>query len=141
MRSAPAIAFEYRPSRRLAALAGAVALLAVIAVAASGLPEWLKVALIVAVPIHAGWALRRFLAPPWVRVAHDATGWRLVDRTNEAVTTVLVGHVERGPLLVLEFRTPDRPRFHCVLTPDVLDADTRRRLCLVLARGAEPPTT
>ena len=139
MRSAPAIAFDYRPSRRLALVSGAVALLAVVAVAASGLPDGLRVALVVAVPIHAAWVLRRFLAPPWVRVAHDAAGWRLVDRANEAVTTVLAGHVERGPLLVLEFRTPDRPRFHCVLTPDVLDADTRRRLRLVLARGADPP--
>ncbi len=137
MRSAPAIAFDYRPSRRLAAAAGLLAGLAVVAVAASGLPAGLRIALGVAVLLYAGLALRRFLAPPWLRIARDASGWRLVDRAGEAVATTLAGHVQRGPLLVLAFITPGWPRFHCVLSRDGIDADTWRRLLLVLARGGE----
>ncbi|MBN8480830.1 MAG: hypothetical protein J0L88_04475 [Xanthomonadales bacterium] len=140
MRSAPAIAFDYRPSRRLAVAAGLLAALAVLCVLLSGLPIGLRALLVVAVPLHALVTLRRFLAPPWVRIAHDAGGWRLVDRAGEAMATTLAGHVRLGPLLVLDFATPERPRFHCVLTPDVSDADTRRRLHLVLARGSDAST-
>lgn len=141
MRSAPAIAFDYRPSRRLAVAAGLVAALAVASVLLSGLPIGLRASLAVAVPLYAGYKLRRFLAPPWVRIAHDAGGWRLIDRGGEGVASTLAGHVRRGPLLVLDFVTPERPRFTCVLSPDVIDADTRRRLLLVLARRDPPPPT
>ena len=139
MKSAPAITFDYRPSRRLAIAATGVAALALVAVAMSGLPLVLRVVLAVVVVTCACIELRRFLQPPYVRIARDATGWRLVEPGGEVFAATLAGHVRRGPLLVLDFRVIGRRRFHGVLTPDVLDADVLRRLLLILARGADAP--
>lgn len=138
MKSAPAIAFDVVPSRRVAAVAAAVALLAVVAVMLCGLPLSLRLLLAVLVVVLAVRGLRQFLAPPWTRAVRDPSGWRLVGRDGHAVAATLAGHVRRGPLLVLDFRVPDQSRFHCVLTPDVIDADLFRRLWLVLARGPDP---
>lgn len=139
MKSAPAIAFDYRPSRRLAFAAGGLAAMAIVALSVSGLPLLVRGVLAAIVVAYAGIGLRRFLAPPCVRIARDATGWRLVEPGGEAVAATLAGHVRRGPLLVLDFRVSGRPRFHAVLTPDMLDTDTRRRLVLILARGSGAP--
>jgi toxin CptA len=140
MKSAPAIAFDVVPSRRVAAAAAAVALLALVAVVICGLPAWLRVVLAALVIVYAARGLRRFLMPPWTRVVRDASGWRLVDRDGSAVAATLAGHVRRGRLLVLDFRVHGQRRFHCVVTPDVIDADVFRRLWLVLARGPEVVT-
>ena len=133
MKSAPGIAFDYRPSRVLAALAAAIAVLAVCAILASGLGTLPKAILVVVIPLLAAYSLRQFLIPPFVRIARDAGGWQLVTRDGERVTTTLLRHVRLGPLLVLEFDQPPRRRFRCVLAGDVVDAGLRRRLLLVLA--------
>lgn len=133
MKSAPAIAFDYAPSRRLAAIAALVAVLAVVGVLTSGLAPSLQAILIVFAPIYAVVGLRRFLMPPFVRIARDASGWQLVGRAGDGVAATLRRHVRLGPLLVLEFARAPRQRFLCVLTPDAVDAELRRRLLLVLA--------
>lgn len=137
MKSAPGIAFDYRPSRLLAALAAAVSVLAVCAILASGLELPAKAILVVVVPLLALVTLRRFLATPFVRIARDATGWQLVTRQGDCVAATLRTHVHLGPLLVLDFDPAPRRRFRCVLVGDVVDAGLRRRLLLVLA--SEPP--
>ena len=133
MKSAPGIAFDYRPSRRIAAIAAVIALLALIAILKSGLGLSIMIILIVVLPIYALIALRRFLNPPFVRVARDATGWQLVSRDGDSTVTTLRSHVRLGPLLVLDFPVPGQRRFHCVLASDVIDDELRRRLLLVLA--------
>ncbi len=142
MKSAPAIAFDYRPSRRVAAAAATIAVLAIVAILASGIGTPARLVLIVAVSAHAAWSLRRFLATPFVRVTRDAGGWQLVTREDERLAASLRGHVRLGPLLVLEFAVPGRRPFRCVLAGDVIDTELRRRLLLVLAReprGAAVP--
>lgn len=133
MKSAPAIAFDYAPSRRLAAVAALMAMLAVVGVLKSGLAPSPQVILAVLVPIYAVIGLRRFLVPPFVRVARDASGWQLVGRAGDGVAATLRTHRRLGPLLVLEFELATRQRFRFVLTADVIDAELRRRLLLVLA--------
>ena len=133
MKSAPGIAFDYRPSRRIAAIAGVIALLALFAVLKSGLDLSITVFLVVVVPVYAMFALHRFLEPPFVRVARDATGWQLYSRDGDSIAATLRGHVRLGALLVLDFSLPGRRRFHCVLASDAIDDELRRRLLLVLA--------
>ena len=47
----------------------------------------------------------------------------------------LVAHVRLGSWVVLDFRGTGRRRFRAVLGPDNIDADTRRRLILLLSRA------
>jgi len=132
MKSAPEIAFDYRPSRRLAGAAGAVGLLAVFAVVVAGMPAWLKLIAVPAVLVAATLALQKFLACWVTHVAHGAGGWRLRDREGVEVPATLRAQSRLGRLLVLEFSAPPRS-VRCVITLDVIDADTWRRLRLVLA--------
>ncbi|MEO8010655.1 MAG: hypothetical protein ABI650_03315 [Dokdonella sp.] len=133
MKSAPTIAFDIAPSRRLAALALVIVLLAVIAVVLSGFAFAVRLAVAMAVVAAGAHALKRFLEPGYRRVARDSSGWQLVSDGGDALPATLVGYSRLGPFLVLEFLLgPDR-RYRCVLTPDVIDADVRRRLLLILA--------
>jgi hypothetical protein len=80
-------------------------------------------------------ALRRFARPRFERVAYGAIGWTLAVANAEATPAELVAHRRLGPWLALDFRTVGRERFRIVLGPDNSDADTRRRLALMLARA------
>jgi hypothetical protein len=134
MKSAPTIAFDHHPSRRIAGIALAVALAAALApwltdlaLPARGLLSLLALA-------FAAFALRRYLQPAFRRIAHGAAGWVLVDEAGREHTATLHGHARLGALLTLDLRHA-RGRFRVVLAPDNLDADTRRRLVLLLARA------
>ncbi|WP_440221586.1 hypothetical protein ACQQ2N_10770 [Dokdonella sp. MW10] len=135
MTSAPAIALELAPSRRLALGAGAVAVLAVVAIAASGMPPVIQlVSMLVATSI-AVVSIRRQLRPGWTRVTFDRSGWQLVDVASDVVPVTLRGHARLGPLVSLDFAVPERPRFRFVVDRAAVDADAWRRLVLVLARS------
>jgi membrane-bound toxin of toxin-antitoxin system len=140
MPSAPAIAFDYRPSRRLAVATGAIASCAALAPWLSAAPVFARAGFSLAALALAGEALWRLWHPPFRRIAHGAAGWMLVDGDGREHAALLEAHARLGTLLVLGLRSGPSQRWRAWLLPDNLDADTRRRLILQLARG-EPAAT
>ena len=134
MKSAPAIAFDYRPSRRVAIAVVGVASLAILAVFLSGLSLGMRLVLALAALVLTVLALGKHLRPRIRRVAHGAGGWLLVDGEGNEGSARLVAHVQRGNLLLLDFRAEEQSGHQRILlTTDNSDADLRRRLVLVLA--------
>jgi len=135
MKSAPTIAFDYRPSRWIT---GAIALMML---AAAGAP-WMS-----ALPANAALlvttlafvlgvsAIRVFSRPPFVRIAFRDSGWSLVDRGGVEREAILDAHARLGPLVSLGLRYSPASHFRMVVGPDNLDAPTRRRLILLLSRA------
>ncbi len=141
MRSAPAIAFDYRPSRALGVLGVVVGMLAMAAPWGSGLgiPARIVVSL-AALALTAG-SLRRHVQPRVRRISCREGEWFLLDARGDEHAARLRGSTRLGPLLALGFTTGWGSTW-LVLAPDNLDADTRRRLILLLARTPatdEPP--
>jgi toxin CptA len=140
MKSAPAIAFDYRPSRWLVAAVAAVTLAASIAILQSGLPLALRLALLAAAVAYATYSLRRFRRQAPRRLAWHAAGhWRVADADGGEHTAELARAVVRGGWIVLGLRRQDGRRLRVILAPDNSDADTRRRLRVRLARGDDAP--
>jgi len=136
MKSAPAIAFDYVPSRWLATAIVAVALLALVAVAFTGVAAWAKLALAGAVVAYAAHALRRHLGALTRRVAwHEAGHWRIAPADGEEHVAELRHAVVRGGWLVLTLRAGNGDRVALILGPDNSEADVRRRLRVRLARA------
>jgi hypothetical protein len=135
MRSAPSIAFDVRPSRVLACAAACGIVAAIVAPWQSSLPASLRIPASLAALAIGLFALKRFARPRFERVAYGAIGWTLSVANAEPKPAELVAHRCLGPWLALDFRAVDRERFRIVLGPDNCDADTRRRLALMLARA------
>ena len=134
MTSAPAIGFEYRPSRWLPRLLWLIAALALLALALSGMPWWLKslaAALVVLMVLR---AVRRHLATP-VRAAgwSDAGGWSLHLADHRDVPAALASFRVLGGCILLRLRTTALGEQALLLAPDNSDADIRRRLRMRLA--------
>ncbi|HET9034487.1 MAG TPA: hypothetical protein VFN25_16490 [Dokdonella sp.] len=135
MKSAPSIAFDYRPSRGLAIAMFVVALAAIVAILLSGLPGTVRLLIAPALAALGALALYRHLKSDVVRVARGEGGWLLVDLEGSERPVRLIDHVHRGFLLVLSFQ-PEAGRVRrLVLTPDNADGELRRRLLLTLAAG------
>jgi len=138
MRSAPAITFDYRPSRWVAGGVAVMALAAVAALAASGLPAWAKAAGILAALAYASLAAARLLRSPVRRCAWHSSGeWRLRDRDGADHAAQLRHATARGPLIALVLSAGALRDVALVLLPDNCDDDTRRRLRVRLARPAD----
>lgn len=135
MKSAPAIAFDLEPSHGIGAAALAVVVLAMLAPWLTRLPAGAAVLLSAGVLVLGAAALHRHWHPRFRRVAWRASGWTLVDRGGDEHAAVLESQAHLGALLALGFRCGPRQRFRLLLTPGNLDADTRRRLILLLARA------
>lgn len=135
MRSAPSIAFDVRPSRALASACACGVAVAALAPWQSTLPTIACVASSLAAVVVGFAAIRRYARPPFERVAYGAVGWTLAAANAEAKPAELVGHRRLGPWLALDFRDASGRRFRPVLGADNSDADTRRRLALMLARA------
>jgi hypothetical protein len=135
MKSAPSIAFDARPSRVLACAAALGIVAAMIAPWQSALPTSVRVIASMAALVTGVVALRRFARPRFERVAYGVIGWTLAVANLDAKPAELIAHRRLGPWLALDFRDADRRRFRLVLGPDNCDADTRRRLALMLARA------
>lgn len=141
MRTAPAVAFEYHPSRVLAIATLAVSLLAAWAVAISGAPRGWRLALMLLVVLYGAFSLARLLQPRVRSVLWRVDGTVelvLRDRTPEdggAALATIQGARVVGPLIVLALRWPPRGSATVWLLPDNLDADTRRRLRMRLGSG------
>lgn len=134
MKSATAIAFDYRPSRWLFAVAIVIAALALSSIALSGVSAWAKASLCVVAGGWAGFALGRFWRPQITRAAWQMGGhWRVADRDGNEHVAELDHAVARGAWLVLNLHQGDK-RVTLILGPDNTVADTRRRLRVRLAR-------
>ena len=133
MKSALAIAFDYRPSRGLAVAGLLIGALAAVSVMFCDLALWARLLLVVLVLVHGLYVVQRFLRDPIRRIACVEGGWLLVRGDGEEEAVRLRSSVRRGLLLVLEF-VGERGRVRQVaLTPENIDADLRRRLILLLA--------
>jgi toxin CptA len=135
MKSAAAIAFDYRPSRWVAAAIASVTLLALAAIAVSGIPLALKIALASAASAYAAWSLRGFLRVNTRRIAWQQGGhWRIADIDGSEHVAELESGIVRGGWIVLRLRRADGRRIAIVLGPDNSDTDVRRRLRVQLTR-------
>ena len=136
MKSATAIAFDYRPSRWLLAAIMVIAALALASIAFSGAPAWAKIGLCILAGGWAGFAATRFLRLAIARAAWQPGGhWRVTDGDGNEYVAELHRAVARGAWIVLNLRHGDK-RVTLILGPDNCDADTRRRLRVRLT-GAE----
>ncbi|MBN8884386.1 MAG: hypothetical protein J0I77_01590 [Rudaea sp.] len=136
MKSVPAIAFDYRPSRWLMFGIGLATLLAVLAIAVCGLSLWFKLALMLAALAYAGQSLWRFSHPPFTQIMwHSAGHWRLGDKEGGEHIGELVRAVTLGMLIVLVLKVGAKATVALPLLPDNCDAETRRRLRVRLARA------
>ena len=138
MKSAAAIAFDYRQSRWIAVAVVLIAMLAGLAVALSEVSLVSKVALACAAGAYAAWSLDRFLRTNNIRRAAWQQGghWRLAEADGSEHVAELEHGSVRGGWIVLRLRRADKRRETLVLGPDNSDADTRRRLRVALARAS-----
>ena len=134
MTSAPAIGFEYRPSRCLPGLLTAVALLALVAIGLCGLSLWLKGLGVLLATILYGYGLRSATCSP-VRAAGWSAegGWslRLVDGADRSAR--LASFRQLGAFVLLRLALDAGGSTVLLLAPDNSDADIRRRLRMRLA--------
>jgi toxin CptA len=133
MTSAPAIGFEYRPSRWIARLFVVVGILAVLAVALSGMPTLAQVIVIAGIAIACRRAMRQLHVPVSAAGWAPATGWTLrgMDHSDEAAS-LRSFKVMRSQIL-LQLASPRYGKLSLWLMPDNSDADIRRRLRMRLA--------
>jgi toxin CptA len=141
MKSAPAIVFDFFPSRWVAAATCLVALAGLLALLFSGIPLWARLLLAATVCVYASYDLVRFLRNPVRRAAwYEAGHWRLADTQGAEHLAELQHGIARGPWIVLRLRRSDGARIAIILGPDNSDSDTRRRLRVRLGRGIEELT-
>lgn len=136
MTSAPAIGFEYRPSRWLGRLLLLVSILATLAGWLSALPWPAKLAITFAI----GFALWRTLAR-WSGASVQAAGWgrdgswSLRMRDGQDMAATLASFRVIGEQAVwLRLSLGGRSHATLLLAPDNSDADIRRRLRMRLAQ-------
>ncbi|MHB1059708.1 MAG: protein YgfX [Rhodanobacter sp.] len=134
MTSAPAIGFEYRPSRLLRRTLVLAAALAVLAVALSALALWLKGVLVLAVSMATWRSLRRLAMEPVAAAGWGADdGWMLRLADHEDLPATLASFRVLGAFVLLRLRTAEQGVRVLLLAPDNSDADIRRRLRMRLA--------
>ena len=135
MRSAPSIAFDYRPAPAIVALAGAIVAAAAAAAWFSAAPTALRAAVSVAATSYGIVALRRFVRVRFARIAYRASGWTLVDTDGAEHAARLESQTRHGAWIALDFRLDGRGGFRALVGPGNADAETRRRLILLLSRA------
>lgn len=136
MKSVPAIAFDYRPSRWLLLAIAVIAALAVVSILFCGLSLWAKLGLVLLSTAYAAWSAWKLWHPGFVQIAwHSAGHWRLRDAQGREQTGELVRATVLGVLLVLAIRTGGKRTSALVLLPDNCDGETQRKLRVRLARA------
>jgi hypothetical protein len=119
----------------ISGLAVGGACVALVAPWLSGLSIGPRLALSLTSVLAAIKAIKRFNRPGFRRIAYGAVGWILVGAIDAEYHVELIAHSRMGAWLVLDFRGADGRRFRAVLGPGNIDADTRRRLILLLSRA------
>jgi toxin CptA len=134
MTSAPAIGFEYSPSRWLPRMSIAIAALAVAAVVCCALAVWIKLSLIAIVLLATWRSVRATAASIVAAVGLSADNdWMLRLTSYEDVPATLASFRVLGAFVLLRLRTAALGTQVVLLAPDNSDADTRRRLRMRLA--------
>lgn len=133
MTSAPAIGFEYRPSRWVPYLFIGITAIAVTAVVASGAPLPLRIALVLVSVVLCVHAIRRQRLPIYAVGWAGRTGWTLrgLDGADDAATLVSFRVVRQ--IVLLRLASGHYGKLTLWLMPDNSDADIRRRLRMRLA--------
>ena len=136
MKSVPAIAFDYRPSRWLMVAVLAIALLALLSLRLSALETGLQLLIGAAVCAYSAMWIRSLLRSSVRRLAwHQAGHWRLADAGGIEQVAELERAVVRAGWTLLSLRRSDGLKMHLVLGPDNCSHEVRRRLRVRLARG------
>ena len=134
MTSAPAIGFEYRPSRLLQRMLLVVAALAMLSVVLCALALWLKLLLIAGVLLATWQSARKAAASPVAAAGWSADdSWTLHLAGHEDVPAMLASFRVLGGFVLLRLRTAEQGAQVLLLAPDNSDADIRRRLRMRLA--------
>jgi toxin CptA len=139
MTSAPAIGFEYRPSRWLGRVLLVMAALALLALSLSNVPVIPKVALAV--------VLIAAVIRAWTRFARSsviAAGWshrggwtlRMVDGEDQSAS-LRAFRVAGEHIVWLHLAAPGQRSVSLLLAPDNSDTDIRRRLRMRLALASK----
>ncbi|WEN14065.1 hypothetical protein PY254_12550 [Rhodanobacter sp. AS-Z3] len=134
MTSAPAIGFEYRPSRWLRGLPVLVVALALLAIVLCMIPWWSKALLAVAVLLAMRKTLRSLAAVPVAAAGwSDDQSWTLRLHNHEDIPATLSSFRVLGSFVLLRLHTVTHGVQVLLLAPDNSDADIRRRLRMRLA--------
>jgi toxin CptA len=132
MTSAPAIGFDYRPSRLPRRLLAVVTALAFLAIALSGAPLGLKLALMAITLVLAVSVMRRAASSRIAGAGYGSGAWILYQADRSQLPATLLSHRVIGPCILLRLRTNDAIEA-LLLAPDNSDPDIRRRLRMRLA--------
>jgi toxin CptA len=138
MTSAPAIGFDYRPSRLPGRLLALVTALAFVAIAVCGAPPGLKLALAAGTFALVVPAARRAGHSRVAGVGYGADGWTLYRADRSPLPATLRSHRVIGTCVLLRLRTADASET-LLLAPDNSDPDIRRRLRMRLAAQSPAP--
>jgi toxin CptA len=135
MPSAPAIGFEYRPSRALDLAFPVMGSVAIVAILSGSLAWWIELLLIAALLAYLFIERRCFRRVPVRAVSYRSDGgWSLCLPDGESVEAALVSSRVLGSLTVLRFAWSGG-RAALALLPDNLDTDTHRCLRMRLREG------
>jgi toxin CptA len=132
MTSAPAIGFDYRPSRLPLQLLLAIAVLVLVAIAGSAAAWTLKLPMALASTAVVAIALRRASRSSVTGVALAGETWTLYRAAREESPAVLASSRVLGTCVLLRLKSAGRTEV-LLLAPDNSDADLRRRLRMRLA--------
>ena len=127
---------DLRPSRLLLMGGTALHLLAGVAVVFSGVPTGVKAGLIAMLGLSLAWlgfryGLRR--SPGFIAGIDVLDGrWRLRDGKGGTRPARLTGGYAHPLIVILNFRPDDAPRRSLALLPDAADAESLRRLRVLL---------
>jgi toxin CptA len=134
MTSAPAIGFEYLPSRWWRGVLMAICLLAMGAIVLCALVWWLKGPLLAASVLLTWRVLYRLSTPIVAAVGWSRdSDWTLHLHDHTDVPATLLSFRVLAAFVLLRLRTQDSGIQMVVLAPDNSDADIRRRLRMRLA--------
>jgi toxin CptA len=132
MTSAPAIGFEYQPSRWIPRLFFLVMALTLLAIALSGAPLILQCVLAAAAIAACTHALRSLRLPIYA-VGWAKSGWTLRGLDGADDSAILVSSRVMGSLVLLRLASQRYGKLTLWLMPDNSDGDIRRRLRMRLA--------
>lgn len=138
MTSAPAIGFDYRPSRWPVRLLAGMTVLALMALAASGVPWWLQGLSAAASIVLAAHALRRASRSSVTGVGLAGDGWTLYREGRSENPATLASFRILGSCVLLRLESAGEVTA-LLLAPDNSDADLRRRLRMRLAAMQPTP--
>lgn len=132
MTSAPAIGFDYRPSRWPARMLAVMAALALAAIMLSGAAMWQQLLLIVAMLAVVAPALRRLSRSAVAGVGMSGEGWLVYRADRSELPATLASFRILGSCVLLRLTILNRTEV-LLLAPDNSDTDLRRRLRMRLS--------